>query len=134
LLPEGGEASLEQRGEVFVVAGHVPDDSAAVADRRLCELVEKTKLLCEVGGFAIGQPRGGCIAGPGLRVSECNQQLATCGVVTSQRQRQSIEACRLLVRRQSRSMVAGASGVIGCLLDVTGRCGLGEVKCELREM
>ena len=98
------------------------------------ELVEKTEPLCKVGGFAIGHPRGGGIADPGLGVSECNQQLTTGRVVTSQRQRQSIEACRLFIREQSRGMLAGASGVVGRLVDVTGRCGLGEVKCELGEV
>ncbi len=112
----------------------VPDDPAAVAERGTSELLVKTEPLCEIGGFAIGPPRGGGFPGPRLDVSQRDQQLAAGRIISRQRQRQLVEARRLLVRQQRCCVIAGAPGVVDGLLDIPGRRSLGEMKCELRKV
>ena len=74
LVREAGERLLEQRQQMRVVARDVPDDPAAVAERGAGEVLAQVAGGGELGRLVVRPLRGGAVAGPGVGVTEREQQ------------------------------------------------------------
>ena len=136
---ERGQRALEQRHEMLVVARDVPDDAAAVAERRAAEEVGQAVAVREVRGLAERRLRRARVARARPRLAHREQQLAADRRLVGQRQGQLVQAGGLLVGelrpprdrpRGARSRRPGlrAAAAWKCCAS-SARCGSGSGAC-----